>query len=83
VHELHRLRQGALNPFFSQCSILSIQPLIADKIARLYNKLQQHLAEKKPIELRKTFSSMTLGVILHYYFGESWDTFENDKLATE
>jgi cytochrome P450 len=83
AHELHRLRRGALNPFFSKRSIVSIEPIIHDKVLRLCALFQQHLSMQRPVELRQAFSSLTLDIISNYCFGESWNCLGNDKLATE
>jgi cytochrome P450 len=83
THDLHRLRRGALNPFFSKRSIVSIEPIINDKIARLCALFRQQLSSQRPVELRLAFSSLTIDIISNYCFGESWNCLENDKLAKE
>jgi cytochrome P450 len=83
AHDLHRLRRGALNPFFSKRSIVSVEPIIHDKVSRLCALFRQQLLSQRPVELRQAFSSLTLDIISNYCFGESWNCLENDKLAKE
>jgi hypothetical protein len=83
AHDLHRLRRGALNPFFSKQSIISIEPIIYDKVSRLCALFRRHLSSQRPVELHQAFSSLTLDIISDYCFGKSWNCLENDKLAKE
>ncbi len=78
-HDHHRVRRGALNPFFSQKSISAIEPLIQDKVDLLCTALGEYAPggtdEKragKEIELGVAYMSLTLDIISHYAFGKSY-----------
>ena len=78
-HDHHRVRRGALNPFFSKKSISAIEPLIQDKVDLLCTALGEYAPggsdEKragKEIELGLAYMSLTLDIISHYAFGKSY-----------
>ncbi|KAF6220284.1 hypothetical protein HO133_003416 [Letharia lupina] len=78
-HDHHRVRRGALNPFFSKKSISAIEPLIQNKVDLLCTALGEYAPggsdEKragKEIELGLAYMSLTLDIISHYAFGKSY-----------
>ncbi|KAH7381519.1 cytochrome P450 [Pyrenochaeta sp. MPI-SDFR-AT-0127] len=71
-HDLHRLRRSALNPYFSKSSIAAIEPLIQDKVNRLGAALSDHINTTTPVEMQTAFMALTLDVISHYAFGDSF-----------
>ncbi|KAL9131133.1 MAG: hypothetical protein Q9175_006847 [Cornicularia normoerica] len=78
-HDHHRVRRGALNPFFSKKSISAIEPLIQSKVDLLCTALGEYAPggsdEKragKEIELGVAYMSLTLDIISHYAFGKSY-----------
>lgn len=83
THDEHRLRRGALNPFFSKRSIVSIQDIIVDKIEKLCTLFRTHQGSTEPLNLRVAYSALTLDIISDYCFGASWNCLENDALANE
>ncbi len=50
-HELHRRRREALSPFFSQKSVLMLEPLIQEKVAQLCEHLDSAIISGKPVNL--------------------------------
>lgn len=38
-HNLHRIRRGAINPFFSKASVRRLQPVIQEKIKKLISRV--------------------------------------------
>ena len=75
-HDLHRLRRGALNPFFSKKSILAIEPLIQEKVDKLCTILERSRESQEPVELGLAYMALTLDVISHYAFGEPYGLIE-------
>lgn len=78
-HDHHRVRRGALNPFFSKKSISAIQPLIQSKVDLLCTGLGEYAPDGsdekragREIELGVAYMSLTLDVISHYAFGKSY-----------
>lgn len=82
-HDHHRLRRGALNPFFSKKSISAIEPLIQSKVDMLCAALGEYAPggddenrAGKEIELGVAYMSLTLDTISHYAFGKSYGLVE-------
>jgi len=70
------LRRSALNPFFSKRSILAIEPLIQDKVDRFCNAIREHIKSGQAVELQTAYMALTLDVISHYAFGQSFGLVE-------
>ena len=75
-HDLHRLRRGALNPFFSKRSILVLESEIQDKVEKLCNVLNRMKATEEPVELGLAYMALTLDIISHYAFGKPYGILE-------
>ena len=83
LHDHHRIRRAALNPFFSKKSVNKIEPLIQRKADILCTSLSEYAPDGsdedragKPIELGVAFMSMTLDVVSHYAYGKSYGLLE-------
>ncbi|KAJ6134167.1 cytochrome P450 [Penicillium sp. IBT 18751x] len=72
-HHLHRLRRGALNPFFSKSSIQKIEPVIHKAIEKLCQQLQTYAGTEKPATLNMAFSCMTTDIVTQYAFNKSYN----------
>jgi len=70
-HDLHRLRRGALNPFFSKQSVVKLEPVIHEKTELLCAGLRSLQHERVPVEFGAAYMSFALDTISHYAFGES------------
>ncbi|KAK1976428.1 oxoglutarate/iron-dependent oxygenase [Colletotrichum cereale] len=72
-HDLHRLRRGALNRFFSKASVNKLEPIIHNAIDKLISQLQTHEGSGKPVTMTMAFSCMTTDVVTEYAFAKSYD----------
>ncbi|KAK5228687.1 hypothetical protein LTR72_002572 [Exophiala xenobiotica] len=72
-HNLHRLRRSALNPFFSKRSINQTEALITAKIEQLLA-----LKTGEIIRLDAAYMALTMDIITHYCFGESYNYLDED-----
>ncbi|KAI6091573.1 putative cytochrome P450 [Hypoxylon rubiginosum] len=72
-HNLHRLRRGAMNRFFSKASVTKLEPTIHDKIDKLYHQLCTHMGDEAPVELNMAFSCFTTDVVTTYAFAKCYD----------
>jgi cytochrome P450 len=70
-HELHRIRRGALNRYFSKAAIAKLEPLIHNLADRLCNKLLARKGDGKPIEITMAYSCLTTDIISSYAFGQA------------
>lgn len=72
-HDLHRLRRGALNPFFSKRAITKVEPLIVDRIERLCGRFSSVTETNKVIRLDHAYMTLTMDVVTHCCYGTSFD----------
>lgn len=72
-HKQHRLRRSALNPFFSKQMINRLEPTIQTVVEKLSSRLEEFRGTGKPVEMRATYSALTIDVITAYAFNESWN----------
>ncbi|KAK8130693.1 trichodiene oxygenase [Apiospora kogelbergensis] len=72
-HSLHRQRRGYMNPYFARRSIVSLEPLIHERIMALLRRLDQAHATGTPISLDKAFSAMAADIITSHCFGYHYD----------
>lgn len=74
-HALHRLRRGALNPFFSKQSVVKLEPLIHEKVELLCKGMEAQLESKRPFDFAAAYMSLALDTVSHYAFGkdECWN----------
>jgi cytochrome P450 len=72
-HDLHRLRRGALNRFFSKASVTKLEPIIHSKIEKLVAQLLGHVGSGEPVVLNMAFSCLTTDIVTEYAFAKSYD----------
>lgn len=72
-HDLHRMRRGVLNPYFSKRAITKLEPMIKEKIEALCAQLRQAASNKTPVNLGYAFGALTLDIITEYCYGISYD----------
>ena len=72
-HGHHRSRRGYMNPYFSKRSIVSMEPMIHERISALCSRLDGALKEGSMISLDKAFSAMTADIITNRFFGYHYD----------
>ena len=82
-HNLHRLRRGVLNPFFSKRSILALENLIQERVDKLCAAMSRPEDIKKPIDLGLAYTALTVDVISHYAFGEPYGLVERPGFSPE
>ena len=67
-HDLHRLRRGALNPFFSVRSVTKLEPLIKSKVDKLCQRFEDHSKTGEIVRLDAAFMALTMDIICDYAF---------------
>ncbi|PNS20320.1 Isotrichodermin C-15 hydroxylase [Sphaceloma murrayae] len=84
-HDLHRSRRSALNPFFSKASVMSLEPMIHDKIDRVCSIMHQHYQNGTAVEFGAAYMSFALDTVTHYAFGKSgcWGCLDGEGFAGE
>ncbi|KAI2618578.1 putative cytochrome P450 [Hypomontagnella submonticulosa] len=72
-HDHHRLRRSAINRFFSKASVAKLEPMIHEKLDKLYRQLYTHMGDDKPLRLDMAFSCFVTDVITVYAFSKCSD----------
>ncbi|KAI8255712.1 Exopolygalacturonase X-1 [Colletotrichum sp. SAR 10_98] len=67
-HDLHRLRRGALNPFFSVRSVTQLEPLIRSKVEKLSARFGDIAQTGEVVRLDAAFMALTMDIICDYAF---------------
>jgi hypothetical protein len=60
-HDLHRLRRGALNPFFSKASARRLQPLIQERADLLLQRVKEYGSAKKVLTISVAYVAFAAG----------------------
>lgn len=82
-HDLHKQRRSQLNPFFSKASIRALEPLIAGKVDRLCQRVEQLASHGQVVSLTHAFAALTLDIVTHLCFGVSYNSLEDDEFAKD
>jgi cytochrome P450 len=69
-HDLHRLRRGVLNPYFSKRSVVRLEPVITAKIAKLATRLAGAARTSEVIRLDVAFMALTTDILCSYAFAD-------------
>jgi cytochrome P450 len=67
-HDLHRLRRGPLNPFFSARSVVALEPMIRSKIEKLSARFCALAETGEVFRLDAAFMALTMDIICDYAF---------------
>jgi cytochrome P450 len=69
-HDLHRSRRAALSPFFSKQNIRRLEPTVINVLHQIFQRLDQLVETKLPVDLGLLFRAATYDIISEYAFGE-------------
>ncbi|KAI9713564.1 MAG: hypothetical protein M1820_000946 [Bogoriella megaspora] len=72
-HDIHRIRRGALNPFFSKRSVASLTPFIQDIIDKLCGRFETISKTGEKIDLKAAFSALSMDIMSEYCFSKTPD----------
>ncbi|KAK8113323.1 hypothetical protein PG984_013849 [Apiospora sp. TS-2023a] len=71
THEMHRMRRGPLNRFFSKAQMAKLEPSVQQLVQQLCDKLLAWTGPGKgPIDLTSAYNCLTGDTISQYAFGE-------------
>ncbi|MCJ1358190.1 MAG: hypothetical protein MMC33_008189 [Icmadophila ericetorum] len=77
AHDIHRMRRGALNQYFSKASVTKLEPIIKQVVDKLCDKLELHAGTGKPIILSMAISCMTADIVTEYSFARSYNLLDS------
>ncbi|KAJ9268666.1 hypothetical protein DTO212C5_5273 [Paecilomyces variotii] len=82
-HNHHRLRRSAINPFFSKRAVSNAEKLIWEKIEILCQRLAAACQSKQVLRLDAAYMALTMDIITHYAYGESYNYLYEDDFKLE
>ena len=59
AHDHHRLRRGAINPFFSKKKIVDFQPVIQGHLDKLCRKIAEYVNTDRVLPLHRGFTAVS------------------------
>lgn len=77
----HKIRRGAIAPFFSQKSILALEPTLQRIVIKVCSRLSEFENSKQPVDLRLLFSCMTTDIITEYAFPHCFNLLSTPDLS--
>lgn len=82
-HELHRIRRGILNNFFSKKSILALSSIIHEKEAKLMQRLEAAYYSDAIVQLDDAYAALTADIISQYSWGVSSGFLDDDNFKND
>ncbi|KAE8361743.1 cytochrome P450 [Aspergillus caelatus] len=76
-HDTHRMRRGALSPFFSKAAVTKVEPIIYSAVDKLISRIEEVVESSGFVDLTMAFSCMTTDIVTQYAFAESSRFLEN------
>jgi Cytochrome P450 len=71
-HDLHRIRRGALNPFFSKQAVSRLEPVIRELIDKMCARFEKCRDSGEPVETGQAYAALTTDIITRYAFRTSY-----------
>ncbi|KAI9878238.1 MAG: hypothetical protein M1823_006983, partial [Watsoniomyces obsoletus] len=71
-HDLHRVRRGALNPFFSKQAVNRLEPVIRELIDKMCARFETCRDSGEPVETGRAYAALTTDIITRYAFRTSY-----------
>ncbi|KAJ5121288.1 uncharacterized protein N7515_009249 [Penicillium bovifimosum] len=81
THDHHRFRRNLLSSYFSKRSVVSLGPLIHQKVDKLITRFEQAFAAGDVLHLHLDFAALTADVITDYCYGWSYGYLDGEKGA--
>lgn len=80
-HDLHRLRRGAIDLYFSKRNVLKLESVIEAKTASLCELIGTYHAAKEPIDWTNTLLATTMDIITEYAFADCYNLLDSEELS--
>ena len=77
-HEVHKVRRGALNPFFSPAAVDRFHPVVQKVADRLTARMKQSIDKGEAITVPFAFRCLTVDIICEYLFGKQLHLVERE-----
>ncbi|OXV07109.1 hypothetical protein Egran_05126 [Elaphomyces granulatus] len=76
-HDIHRIRRGILSPYFSERSVVKLEPTMYERVGRLCERLEDARCRGEVIDLDAAFAALTADIITSYFYGWHYDYLGN------
>ena len=77
-NDLHRVRRGLMNPYFSKRAVVRLEPVIHERVNRLCARLQEIMHQSRVVDLDSAFAALTADIVTRYFYGAHFDYLGND-----
>jgi cytochrome P450 len=81
-NELHRLRRGPLNKFFSRAAVLSLQNIVQEKADKLCDLITRNSKAGEMLDIHHGCRALSVDVITQYMFNKSYALLDAPDLGT-
>ncbi|KAF1999717.1 cytochrome P450 [Amniculicola lignicola CBS 123094] len=68
-HSLHRIRRGALSPFFSKQAVVRLEPFVQERVNRLCAFLKESREAKEVVNMCTAYAGLATDIVSAYSFG--------------
>lgn len=82
-NELHRVRRAAINPVFSRKAVLQLEDIVQEKTAKLISRMENLLAEGKPVDLHHGYRALSVDIITDYSFDDDYKQLDSPNFAAD
>lgn len=72
-HDLYRVRCSLMNPYFFKRLIVSLEPIIHEKISRLYMSLEESIYQVRVVNLDSAFAELMADIVTCYFYGSQFN----------
>lgn len=80
-NDLHKLRRGPLNKFFSRAMVLDLQNIVQEKAGKLCTLISKHSATGEAVDIHHGFRAVSIDVITDYGFNHCYDLLDSPDLG--
>jgi hypothetical protein len=81
-NELHRLRRGPLNKFFSRAMVLELQSIVQEKADKLCALITKNSKAGEMLDIHHGCRAVSIDVITEYMFNNCYDLLDAPDLGT-
>lgn len=81
--EIHRIRRGALNPFFSRRRVLETEDLVQSKTEKLCEIAQKKFVNGQAIDLHHAFRAISIDIMTEYALAECLNLLDHPDLGAK
>ena len=81
--DIHRIRRGLLDPFFSRRTVINLQSIVQARAEKLSAIMSAKFARNEAVDLHHAFRAISVDVITEYAFSQSYDLLDRDDFGRE